>query len=98
IIVIQRDLGTGMLIFGLFIAMLYVATGKTSWVLIGLAMVVVGVLVATQVLAYVRGRFTNWLYAFDFDIVDPLDAGHQLVQGIFGLAHGGLIGTGLGQG
>ncbi len=98
IIVIQRDLGTGMLIFGLFIAMLYVATGKTSWVLIGLAMVAAGVAVATQVLPYVHGRFTNWLYAFDFDVVDPSGSGFQLVQGIFGLAHGGLIGTGLGQG
>jgi cell division protein FtsW (lipid II flippase) len=98
IIVIQRDLGTGMLIFGLFIAMLYVATGKTSWVLIGLGMVAAGVAAATQILPYVHGRFTNWLYAFDPAIVDPKGPGFQLVQGIFGLAHGGLIGTGLGQG
>src|SRR5690606_23936700 len=87
-----------MLIFGLFIAMLYVATGKTSWVLIGLAMVAAGVAAATQVLPYVHGRFTNWLYAFDFDVVDPSGPGFQLVEGVFGLAHGGLIGTGLGQG
>lgn len=98
IIVAQRDLGTGMLIFGMFIAMLYVATGKTSWVLIGLVMVAAGVFVATQILAYVRGRFTNWLFAFDPSVVDPQGPGYQLVQGIFGLAHGGLIGTGLGQG
>ncbi|MGO2518722.1 MAG: FtsW/RodA/SpoVE family cell cycle protein [Microbacterium sp.] len=98
IIVAQRDLGTGMLIFGMFIAMLYVATGKTSWVLIGLVMVAAGVLVATQILSYVRGRFTNWLFAFDPSVVDPQGPGYQLVQGIFGLAHGGLIGTGLGQG
>ncbi|MGM7678985.1 FtsW/RodA/SpoVE family cell cycle protein [Microbacterium sp. A94] len=98
IIVFQRDLGTGMLIFGMFIAMLYVATGKTSWVLIGLTLVAAGVFVATQILAYVRGRFTNWLFAFDPEIVDPQGPGYQLVQGIFGLAHGGLIGTGLGQG
>lgn len=98
IIVSQRDLGTGMLIFGMFIAMLYVATGKTSWVLIGLALVAVGVFAATQVLSYVRGRFTNWLYAFDSDVVDPDGAGYQLQQGIFGLAHGGLLGTGWGQG
>lgn len=98
IIVFQRDLGTGMLIFGMFIAMLYVATGKTSWVVIGLALVVAGVLAATQILSYVRGRFTNWLYAFDPEIVDPDGPGYQLVQGIFGMAHGGLIGTGLGLG
>ncbi len=98
IIVAQRDLGTGMLIFGMFIAMLYVATGKTSWVLIGLVLVAAGVLLATQILSYVRGRFTNWLFAFDPSVVDPQGPGYQLVQGIFGLAHGGLIGTGLGQG
>jgi cell division protein FtsW (lipid II flippase) len=98
IIVVQRDLGTGMLIFGMFIAMLYVATGKTSWVLIGLTLVAAGVLAATQILTYVRGRFTNWLFAFDPEIVDPEGPGYQLVQGIYGLAHGGLLGTGLGQG
>ncbi|MGF6822786.1 cell division protein FtsW (lipid II flippase) [Microbacterium sp. ZKA21] len=98
IIVFQRDLGTGVLIFGMFIAMLYVATGKTSWVVIGLALVAVGVFLATQILSYVRGRFTNWLYAFDPSVVDPQGAGFQLQQGIFGLAHGGLIGTGLGLG
>lgn len=98
IIVFQRDLGTGTLIFGMFVAMLYVATGKTSWVLIGLALVVAGVAVATQILDYVRGRFTNWLFLFDADRVDPDAAGFQPMQGLFGLAHGGLIGTGWGQG
>ncbi len=98
IIVTQRDLGTGTLIFGMFVAMLYVATGKTSWVLIGLGMVAAGVAVATQVLSYVQGRFTNWLFLFDADKVDPQNAGYQPMQGLFGLAHGGLIGTGWGQG
>ncbi len=98
IIVTQRDLGTGTLIFGMFVAMLYVATGKTSWVLIGLGMVAAGVAVATQVLSYVQGRFTNWLFLFDADKVDPQGAGYQPMQGLFGLAHGGLIGTGWGQG
>lgn len=98
IIVSQRDLGTGMLIFGMFIAMLYVATGKTSWVLIGLALVAAGVALATQILSYVQGRFTNWLFLFDPEKVDPSGAGFQPMQGVFGLAHGGLIGTGLGQG
>lgn len=98
IIVVQRDLGTGVLIFGLFVGMLYVATGKTSWVLIGLALVVAGALVATRILSYVRGRFTNWLDAFNPEVVEADGGSYQLVQGIFGLAHGGLMGTGLGQG
>ena len=98
IIVTQRDLGTGMLIFGMFIAMLYVATGKTSWVLIGLTGVAIGVFLATRVLAYVQRRFTNWLDAFNPDLIQAQGGSYQLVEGIFGLAHGGLIGTGWGQG
>ncbi|WCD93411.1 FtsW/RodA/SpoVE family cell cycle protein [Microbacterium sp. nov. GSS16] len=98
IIVTQRDLGTGVLIFGMFIAMLYVATGKTSWVLIGLAGVGVGVFLATRVLSYVQGRFRNWLDAFNPDVISQDGGSFQLVEGIFGLAHGGLIGTGWGQG
>ena len=98
IIVIQRDLGTGLLLFGMFVAMLYVATGKTSWVLIGLVMVVAGALAATRVLAYVQSRFTAWLDAFNPEVIDAPRGSYQLVQGIFGLAHGGLLGTGLGQG
>lgn len=98
IIVTQRDLGTGVLIFGMFIAMLYVATGKTSWVLIGLVGVGVGAFFATRILAYVQRRFTNWLDAFNPDIISAKSGSYQLVEGIFGLAHGGLIGTGWGQG
>ncbi|MCH6230534.1 FtsW/RodA/SpoVE family cell cycle protein [Microbacterium sp. CFH 31415] len=98
IIVMQRDLGTGLLIFGMFVAMLYVATGKTSWVLIGVALAAAGALLASQVLSYVNGRFTNWLDAFNPEVIDANGGSYQLVQGIFGLAQGGLIGTGLGQG
>lgn len=98
IIVFQRDLGTGTLIFGMFVAMLYVATGKTSWVLIGLGLVVAGVAAASQILSYVQGRFINWLFLFDSSKVDPDVAGYQPMQGLFGLARGGLIGTGWGQG
>jgi len=96
IIVLQRDLGTGLLIFGMFVAMLYAATGKTSWVLIGVVLAVSGALAAARVLPYVGGRFTNWLDAFNPALMD--NSSHQLVNGIFGLAQGGLIGTGLGQG
>jgi cell division protein FtsW (lipid II flippase) len=96
IIVLQRDLGTGLLIFGMFIAMTYVATGKTSWVLIGLVLAVSGALLASRVLPYVHARFTNWLDAFNPDTIDG--SSMQLASGVFGLAHGGLLGTGLGQG
>ena len=96
IIVAQHDLGTGVLIFGMFIVMLYVATGKTSWVLIGVVGVVIGVAVVSQFLTYVQNRFNTWINAFDPDLME--DQSYQLTQGIFGLAHGGLLGTGLGQG
>lgn len=98
IIVLQRDLGTGLLIFGMFVAMLYVATGKTGWVLLGVGLAVAGAVAASQVLTYVGWRFANWLDAFNPDIIDRTGGSYQLVQGIFGLAHGGLLGTGLGQG
>lgn len=96
IIVLQRDLGTGLLIFGMFVAMLYVATGKTSWVIIGVALATIGAVLAARVLPYVQGRFNNWLDAFNPEHINGNS--YQLVQGIFGLAHGGLVGTGLGQG
>ncbi|GAA2979823.1 cell division protein FtsW (lipid II flippase) [Microbacterium terrae] len=96
IIVMQRDLGTGLLIFGMFVAMLYVATSKTSWVLIGLLLVAVGAFLATRLLPYVQGRFTNWLDAFNPALMD--NSSYQLVNGLFGMAQGGLIGTGLGLG
>lgn len=100
IIFFQRDLGTGMLMFGLFIAMLYTATGRTSWVVLGVSLVAIGVYAASQILPYVKLRFFNWIHAFDPSVMDPerLGGSYQLVQGIFGLAQGGLIGTGLGQG
>lgn len=96
IIVLQRDLGTGLLMFGMFIAMIYAATGKTSWVVLGVTLAVTGALAASQVLPYVGARFTNWLDAFNPELMD--NSSMQLVSGIFGLAHGGLLGTGLGQG
>ncbi|MFS0866035.1 FtsW/RodA/SpoVE family cell cycle protein [Microbacterium sp. 179-B 1A2 NHS] len=96
IIVLQRDLGTGLLIFGMFVAMLYVATGKTSWVIIGVVLAVSGALAASQVLPYVGARFSNWLDAFNPAYING--SSYQLVAGIFGLAHGGLLGTGLGLG
>lgn len=98
IIVAQRDLGTGLLIFGMFVATLYVATGKTGWVLIGVLLAVSGAVAASFVLPYVRGRFDAWLGAFDPELYDAAGGSFQLVNGIFGLAHGGLMGTGLGLG
>lgn len=98
IMIFQRDLGTGLLMFGMFIAMIYVATGKTSWAVLGLLLAVGGALIASQVLSYVGGRFQNWLDAFNPAVIDSAGGSYQLVSGIFGLSEGGLLGTGLGRG
>jgi cell division protein FtsW (lipid II flippase) len=98
VLVFQRDLGTALLFFGLFLVMIYVATGRLSWVILGLTLFVGGALIARSLLGYVQGRFSSWLDAFNPKIYDAVGGSYQLVQGIFGLAHGGLIGTGLGKG
>ncbi|HEV7185274.1 MAG TPA: FtsW/RodA/SpoVE family cell cycle protein [Leifsonia sp.] len=98
VIVFQRDLGTGLLIFGLFLVMLYVATARISWVILGVLLIGGGAVVASQLLPYVNDRFQNWLSPFSQKVYDANGGSFQLVQGLFGLAHGGLIGTGLGQG
>lgn len=98
VLVFQRDLGTALLFFGLFLVMIYVATGRLSWVILGLTLFVGGALIASRLLGYVQGRFASWLDAFNPKIYDAVGGSYQLVQGIFGLAHGGLIGTGWGQG
>jgi cell division protein FtsW (lipid II flippase) len=98
VIVFEHDLGTGLLLFGMFVAMLYVATGRTSWIVLGLLLAGAGAWAASQVLSYVHGRITNWLDAFSGNLYNEPGGSFQIVNGIFGLAHGGLFGTGLGQG
>ncbi|GAA2031849.1 FtsW/RodA/SpoVE family cell cycle protein [Agromyces tropicus] len=98
VIVFQRDLGTALLYFGLFLVMLYVATSRLSWVVLGLSLFFAGAIIASQTLDYVNGRFRNWLDPFAADVYDAAGGSFQLVQGLFGLANGGLIGTGLGEG
>ncbi len=98
VLVFQRDLGTALLYFGLFLVMLYVATGRASWIVLGLTLFLVGAYVASRLLTYVGGRFDAWLNPFDPDNYAADGGSYQLVQGMFGLADGGIIGTGLGRG
>jgi cell division protein FtsW (lipid II flippase) len=98
VIVFQRDLGSGLLYFGLFLVMIYVATGRPGWVVLGVALFVGGAWVASQTLQYVGGRFYGWLNTFDADLYAQGGGSYQLAQGLFGLADGGLVGTGLGRG
>ncbi|WP_233198496.1 MULTISPECIES: FtsW/RodA/SpoVE family cell cycle protein [unclassified Cryobacterium] len=98
VIIFQRDLGTALLYFGLFLVMLYLATGRVSWVIMGMGLFLGGALLASQTLNYVNGRFTNWLDALNPKVYEAEGGSFQLVQGLFGLAKGGLLGTGWGQG
>ena len=98
VLVFQHDLGMALLYFGLFLVMLYVATGRASWVVLGLTMFLAGALIASRLISYVNGRIVAWLDPFNSAIYDAQGGSYQLVQGLFGLASGGIIGTGLGRG
>ena len=89
-----RDLGMSLLFFGFFIVMLYIATERLSWLLIGLVLFCGGTFVAYHLFAHVRERFDIWLHPFQH----AQGSAYQLVQALFGFASGGLLGTGLGNG
>jgi cell division protein FtsW (lipid II flippase) len=96
ILVRERDLGTSLLFFGVFVVMLYIATERTSWLLVGVSMFVGGAYVAYQIFDHIQTRVDIWLHPFAGD--NPSDASYQIVQALFGFATGGILGTGLGQG
>lgn len=98
VLVVQRDLGSAILFFGLFILMIYVATARISWVIIGLLMVVAGGVFAALTMGHVERRVNVWLNAFDPEIYQARGGSAQIVEGLFGMADGGLFGTGLGGG
>jgi cell division protein FtsW (lipid II flippase) len=94
VLVGEKDLGTSLLFFGIFVVMIYIATERTSWLLIGVGLFMAGALVAYQLFSHVQDRVTVWLRPFDYRD----DEGYQIVQSLFGLGTGGLFGTGLGGG
>lgn len=96
VLVRESDLGTSLLFFGIFVVMLYVATERRSWLAIGMGLFAVGAFAAYQLFGHVRERFEIWLHPFNPSYISGKS--YQLVQGLFGLATGGLGGTGLGQG
>ncbi|MFI6602918.1 FtsW/RodA/SpoVE family cell cycle protein [Nonomuraea sp. NPDC050536] len=111
VLVMQKDLGSSLLLFGAFVIMLYLATQRTSWVLIGILLFVGGAYIAGQIFSHVGARFDVWLdptnpvYYGNAPIClqsPPGDAmcskSYQTMQGLFGFGAGGILGTGLGQG
>ncbi|NAZ87321.1 FtsW/RodA/SpoVE family cell cycle protein [Kineococcus indalonis] len=95
VLVLQRDLGTSLLFFGLFVAVLYVSTERVSWIVIGLALFAAGAVFAATTMSHVRSRVDIWLHPFE---AENADRAYQLLQGLYGMANGGLLGTGLDRG
>ena len=93
ILVFQNDLGSSLLFFGLFLVMLYVATERPGWLVVGGTLFAVGAYFGYLALSHVQLRVQAWLDPFD-----PDAHAFQIVQGLYGLAWGGMVGRGLGQG
>ena len=93
ILVLQRDLGTSLLFFGLFVMMLYVATERPGWVVLGTLLFAGGAYFGYLIFSHVQVRVGAWLDPFA-----DYDAYFQVINAQFGMAWGGLLGTGLGLG
>jgi cell division protein FtsW (lipid II flippase) len=105
VLVFETDIGNSALFFGLFVAMLYIATQRTSWLLIGVLLFGFGTFVASKLFGHVGARFIAWLHPFSAANINCSAASHvacassyQLVQGLYGMGFGGVLGRGLGQG
>ena len=94
VMVFEKDLGTSLLLYASFLVMVYIATERFSWVVIGLSLFAAGSVAAYHLFGHVRGRVQTWLDPF----ADPAGAGYQIVQSQFSFATGGVFGTGLGNG
>ncbi len=104
----SNDLGSGLLYFGIFLAMLYVATGRLSFVVVGMVLFVVGGGVAYEKISHVHERVTIWLHPWTTDkVFCPQTGGpalrqdcqsYQLVKSLYSIANGGFGGAGLGKG
>ncbi|MCM1942846.1 FtsW/RodA/SpoVE family cell cycle protein [Streptomyces sp. G3] len=96
VLVLERDLGTSLLFFGLFVVLLYVATGRTGWIAVGLVLASLGAVAVGWLEPHVHSRVEDWLHPFA-----SIEAGrgpNQLAQSLFAFAAGGVTGTGLGLG
>jgi cell division protein FtsW (lipid II flippase) len=94
VMVFEKDLGTSLLLYASFLVVVYLATQRFSWVVLGLALFALGSVAAYFAFSHVRVRVQTWLDPF----ADPDGAGYQIVQSLFSFATGGVFGTGLGNG
>jgi cell division protein FtsW (lipid II flippase) len=98
ILVFQHDLGSSLLFFGLFLIMLYVATERAGWLVVGATLFLAGSYMVYVLIPHVRERFLLWSDVWGHYGSGTDDKGRQTVETMFGMAYGGLIGRGLGQG
>ena len=96
ILVFQRDLGSSLLFFGLFLVMLYVATERSGWLVVGGVLFLGGAAVAYELFGHVQNRVNIWLDPMKY--FDQSPGSGQIVESLFGMAWGGLIGRGFGGG
>ena len=96
ILAAQRDLGSALMFFGLFLVLLYVATERAGWLVVGSVLFVVGATMAYFLFGHVRNRVRIWQDPMAY--IDATPGSGQLVSGLFGMAWGGLIGRGFGEG
>jgi len=96
VLFLEKDLGSSLLFFGMFVVMLWVATGRAAYLIIGALLFAAGALVGYAAFSHVQDRVTVWLNVFDPDLIQ--DEGYQLAQSLFAMATGGIAGTGLGMG
>jgi cell division protein FtsW (lipid II flippase) len=96
VLFLERDLGSSLLFFGIFVVMLWVATGRAAYLVIGVLLFALGATFGYFAFDHVQDRVTVWLNVFDPNLIR--DEGFQLAQSLFAMATGGIAGTGLGQG
>jgi peptidoglycan glycosyltransferase len=96
VVIFEKDIGAALLFLGIFLAMLYLATGEAFYTLIGVVLLLVGGFVVYHTFGHVQVRVDTWLRPFAEDL--RFGAGYQIVQGLFALGNAGLLGAGLGNG
>jgi cell division protein FtsW (lipid II flippase) len=101
LLISESDIGTSAVFMGLFVAMLYIATGRRSWAVLGFLLFILGAFLAAELVPHVGQRFTVWLDPFSYSNLQSVANGqpsYQPVQGLYGMGNGGLLGKGLGGG
>lgn len=96
VLLLERDVGASLLLFGVFVVMMWVATGRSSYLLLGIVLFAIGAYIGWLALPHIQERVVIWFHALDPENVNGI--GYQLAQGWFAFASGGMVGTGLGLG